>query len=213
MENNLEIIMSIKIELRKARPLLYSYKGKEKYEENKWQGYDTLVLITEDKNREIFLKVVKNIILETMVHHEIVLRFAEISQSIMENIKAIFSIHPELKVYPAKKNKIYTPGMIISTISTDDEFDKALNYWGSVDFFQIIAIDKQVVNSVTSLLEEDVYELSVKALLLILEYCNFVLTDSGDGNEAEIIYPIKNEKMIKDLILNACEEGLDITEK
>jgi len=53
---------------------------------------------------------------------------------------------------------------------------------------------------VLELLEKDIYESSAESLLSILNTSTFIVRDSGDGNEAELMYKRKDADYIRSLL-------------
>lgn len=196
--------MNVKIELRKSKPLLYSYKGKEKFEEVKWCNFETLLLTTDQQDLPTFKGLLRQIIAQAIIEKDVIVRFSEINSKIMHQVEQLLAKSQYFKIYPSQKKMMYyKPGMILSTINRLELLEKLLEYWGSVDFFQIILVKSQLLDDVFSLLEKDVYELAPETLLLVLESSSCIIADSGDGNEAEIIFNKNYYNTVKKIILEA----------
>jgi len=107
-------------------------------------------------------------------------------------------------MYPkSKRGMFYIPGTVVSKIDTSGELEKILEHWGRVDLLNLIASKEYMLSSVLELLEMDAYESSAENLLSILNVSTFIIRDSGDGNEAEILYRIENRDYVKSLLIKA----------
>lgn len=188
------------IEIRKARPIL----RKKEYIEEEWQGRETLALLIDEKHVPALTGFIKQIVMEALYDNIIVLRFAESAEQILSSIKDSLQNYSELKMYPKSRRGIFfIPGTLVSKINTSSELERILEHWGRVDLLDLIVSREDMLGSVLELLEKDVYESSAKNLLSILNVSTFIIRDSGDGNEAEIIYKVENSDYVKSLLAKA----------
>lgn len=201
--------MTNNIYKKEVKPLLYSYNKKEISVNRKWDEVKTIALLTDPCDNKLFIKFIKKIIIVSLSENrKILLRISEINDNILNYIKIIMSGSSIVKMYPSIKRNLlmYIPGMIISTVDNCDKIDAIFEYWGNVDYIQFLVLNSDSVESLFKLLEDDVYELSMQNLLSFLPHTKFILTDSGDGNEAEIIYHKDHGSYLNECINKAIED-------
>lgn len=207
--------MGIDVEIKKVIPLIYSYDRKDKYDDEKWSDIETITLITDSKNIATFTSFIRQIILITLSKQEkLLVRFSEINDNIMARIQNVLSKNLMIKTYPSIREKwwYYIPGMVASTIAERKNIDTIFEYWGNVDYIQFVIANNSSVAEIFKLLEIDAYKLSTPNLLTILSYAKFIITDSGDGNEAEIMFHKDlKEEVIKHINEAASFAGINIS--